>query len=100
MPGIRNLVFRTIQSYVNRKFTYKKDHIIDIHVNTEVLTTGLVIPSGTLKVLRTDGIVRLKPLNPYCIDKACSKVLSIVSFLSRCERTANTTSLAGSHKIL
>ena len=26
---------------------YKNDHIIDIHVNTEVLTTGLVIPSGT-----------------------------------------------------
>ena len=26
---------------------YKNDHIIDIHVNTKVLTTGLVIPSGT-----------------------------------------------------
>ena len=26
---------------------YKNDHIIDIRVNTEMLTTGLVIPSGT-----------------------------------------------------
>ena len=47
MPGIRkSLDFRKIQSFVNRKFK-KNDHIIDIHVNTEVLTTGLVIPSGT-----------------------------------------------------
>ena len=41
MPGIRkSLVFSQ-----SSKFLY--DHIIDIHVNTEVLTTGLVIPSGT-----------------------------------------------------
>jgi hypothetical protein len=26
---------------------YKNDHIIVIHVNTELLTTGQVIPSGT-----------------------------------------------------
>ena len=26
---------------------HTNDHIIDIHVNTEVLTTGLVMPSGT-----------------------------------------------------
>ena len=26
---------------------YKNDHIIDINFNTGVLTTGLVIPSGT-----------------------------------------------------
>ena len=26
---------------------YKNDHIIDIHANTEVLTTALVISSGT-----------------------------------------------------
>ena len=25
----------------------KNDHIIDIHVNNEVLTTGLIIPSET-----------------------------------------------------
>ena len=30
---------------------YKNDHIIDIHVNTKVLTTGLVIPSGTKRPL-------------------------------------------------
>ena len=47
MPGIRkSLVFRKIQNVCTQEI-YKNDHIIDIHVNTKVLTTGLVIPSGT-----------------------------------------------------
>ena len=46
MPGIRkSLAFQKIQSFVYRKII-KNDHIIDIH-DTEVLTTGLVIPSIT-----------------------------------------------------
>ena len=46
MPGIRkSLVFRKIQ-FCKREI-HKNDHIIDIHVNTEVLTTWLVRPSGT-----------------------------------------------------
>ena len=39
MPGIR-------KSLVLKQEICKNDHIIDIHVNTEVLTTRLVIPSG------------------------------------------------------
>ena len=47
MPGIRkSLVFRKIKKFRKQEI-YKHDQIIDIHVNTEVLTTGLVIPSGT-----------------------------------------------------
>ena len=47
MPGIRKpLIFRKIQNVCTQQI-YKNDHIIDIHVNTEVLTTGLVKPSGT-----------------------------------------------------
>ena len=46
MPGIRkSLVFRKIHTFVNRKFI--DDHIHDIHVNIIVLTTELLIPSGT-----------------------------------------------------
>ena len=45
MPGIRKyLVF---SKYSVLLTIYKNDHINDIHVNTKVLTTGLVIPSGT-----------------------------------------------------
>ena len=40
------LSFSKSSKFFIRKI-YKNDHIIDIHVNTEVLTTGLVIPSGT-----------------------------------------------------
>ena len=47
MPGIRkSLVFFENSKFCKQEI-YKNDHIINIHVNTEVLTTGLVIPSGT-----------------------------------------------------
>ena len=47
MPGITKcLVFRKIL-YNFANSIYRNDHIIDIHVNNEVLTTGLVKPPGT-----------------------------------------------------
>ena len=47
MPGIRkSLVFCTNLKFYKQEI-YKNDPIVGIHVNTEVLTTGLVIPSGT-----------------------------------------------------
>ena len=46
MPGIsmirKSSVFRKNSKFCKQEI-YKNDHIIDIHVNTEVLTTGLVI---------------------------------------------------------
>ena len=41
----KSLVFRKFKVLLQK--IYKNDHIIDIHVNTQVLTTGLLIPSGT-----------------------------------------------------
>ena len=50
MPGIRkSLVFRKFKFF--QQEIYTNDHVIDIQINTEVLTTGLVIPSGTKRPL-------------------------------------------------
>ena len=37
----------SINSHFSEQYIHNIDHIVDIHVNTEVLTTGIVIPSGT-----------------------------------------------------
>ena len=48
MPGIgKSLVFSKNSKFCIKQKIYENDHIIDIHVNTLVLTTGLVISSGT-----------------------------------------------------
>lgn len=51
MPGIRrSIVIRIVHIFAISKLI-KNDHLIDIHVNTEVLTTGLVILSGKKRSL-------------------------------------------------
>ena len=47
MHGIRKYLVFGKKSHFCKQEIYTNDHIIDIHVNTEVLTTGLVIPSRT-----------------------------------------------------
>ena len=47
MPGIKKILSFSINSKFCKQEIYENDHIIDIHVNTEVLTTRLVMPSGT-----------------------------------------------------
>ena len=44
--GKKILRFSTNSKFFKEEL-YENDHIIDIHVNTEMLTTGLVIPSRT-----------------------------------------------------
>ena len=46
MPGIKKMLSLSKNSKFCKQEIYKNDHIIDIHVNTEVLTTGVVKPSG------------------------------------------------------
>ena len=68
MSGKRkSLVFRKIQSFVNRKFIKKNDHIIDIYVNT---TTWLVILSGT-KRPQTDIIGKIVKITVTQSHKIC-----------------------------
>ena len=52
--GKKILSFSNNSKFCKQKI-YKNDHIIDIHVNTEVLTTGLVIPSGTKRTPAVDN---------------------------------------------
>ena len=42
----KNILIFSKNSKFCKQEIYKNDHIIDMHVNTEMLTTGLVIPLG------------------------------------------------------
>ena len=60
MPGIKKILSFSKSSKFCKQEIYKNDHIIDIHVNTKVLTTGLVIPSGTCPFIKMYLLYSLK----------------------------------------
>ena len=67
MPGIRkSLIFRKKSKFC--KEIYKNDHIIYFHVNTEVLTIGLVIPSGMTHSPAVASTQGWKYKNDHIID--------------------------------
>ena len=46
-----------------KQLIYKNYHIIDVHVNTKVLKTGLVIPSGTKRLPTVESTQWCKQLS-------------------------------------